>query len=161
MSKRAASPRLSHVDRRGTVRMVDVGDKPITIREAVARGRITMSREALRQIRTGAVRKGDPLQTARLAGIMAAKRTSDMIPLCHPLPVSHADVALSPLRDGYQIEARVRTSAQTGVEMEALHAVAVAALTIYDMIKAVDKRMVIGEIRLIEKRGGRSGDFQA
>jgi cyclic pyranopterin phosphate synthase len=141
--------------------MVDVGDKPITIREAVARGRITMSREALRQIRTGAVRKGDPLQTARLAGIMAAKRTSDMIPLCHPLPVSHADVALSPLRDGYQIEARVRTSAQTGVEMEALHAVAVAALTIYDMIKAVDKRMVIGEIRLIEKRGGRSGDFQA
>jgi len=161
MSKRAASPRLSHVDRRGTVRMVDVGDKPVTTREAVARGRITMSREALRQIRTGAVKKGDPLQTARLAGIMAAKRTSDMIPLCHPLPVSHADVALSPLRDGYQIEARVRTSAQTGVEMEALHAVAVAALTIYDMIKAVDKRMVIGEIRLIEKRGGRSGDFQA
>jgi cyclic pyranopterin phosphate synthase len=141
--------------------MVDVGDKPITSREAVARGRITMSREALRQIRTGAAKKGDPLQTARLAGIMAAKRTSEVIPLCHPLPLSHADISLVPLRDGYEIEARVRTSAQTGVEMEALHAVAVAALTIYDMIKAVDKRMVIGEIRLVEKRGGRSGDFRA
>jgi cyclic pyranopterin monophosphate synthase len=161
MSKRTASPRLSHVDRRGAVRMVDVGDKPVTAREAVARGRITMSREALRQIRTGAVKKGDPLQTARLAGIMAAKRTSDVIPLCHPLPLSHADVTLTPLRDGYEIEARVRTSAQTGVEMEALHAVAVAALTIYDMIKAVDKRMVIGDIRVVEKRGGRSGDFRA
>jgi cyclic pyranopterin monophosphate synthase len=161
MRKRTASPRLSHVDRRGAVRMVDVGDKPITSREAVARGRITMSRAALRQIRTGAAQKGDPLQTARLAGIMAAKRTSEVIPLCHPLPLSHADISLVPLRDGYEIEARVRTSAQTGVEMEALHAVAVAALTIYDMIKAVDKRMVIGEIRLVEKRGGRSGDFRA
>ena len=161
MSKRTTSPRLSHVDTRGAVRMVDVGDKPITAREAVARGRITMSREAVRRIRTGAVKKGDPLQTARLAGIMAAKRTADVIPLCHPLPLSHADVTLSPLPDGYEIEARVRTSAQTGVEMEALHAVAVAALTIYDMIKAVDKRMVIGDIRLIEKRGGRSGVFTA
>ena len=161
MSKRTAAPRLSHVDRRGAVRMVDVGDKPVTSREAIARGRITMSREAVRQIRTGAVKKGDPLQTARLACIMAAKRTADVIPLCHPLPLSHADVSLTPLRDGYEIEARVRTSAQTGVEMEALHAVAVAALTIYDMIKAVDKRMVIGEIRLVEKRGGRSGDFRA
>jgi cyclic pyranopterin phosphate synthase len=160
MSKRAA-PRLSHVDRGGAVRMVDVGDKPVTAREAVARGRITMSREALRQIRSGAVKKGDPLQTARLAGIMAAKRTSDAIPLCHALPLSHADVTLRPRRDGYDIEARVRTSAQTGVEMEALHAVAVAALTVYDMIKAVDKRMVIGEIRLVEKRGGRSGEFRA
>ena len=161
MSKQRSSPRLSHVDRRGTVRMVDVGDKPVTSREAIARGRITMSREAIRQIRTGAVKKGDPLQTARLAGIMAAKRTADVIPLCHPLPLSHADVSLTPVRDGYEIEARVRTTAQTGVEMEALHAVAVAALTIYDMIKAVDKRMVIGEIRLVEKRGGRSGDFRA
>jgi cyclic pyranopterin phosphate synthase len=141
--------------------MVDVGGKPVTAREAVARGRITMSRDALRQIRTGAAKKGDPLQTARLAGIMAAKRTADVIPLCHPLPLSHADVTLTPRGDGYEIEARVRTSAQTGVEMEALHAVAVAALTIYDMIKAVDKRMVIGEIRLVEKRGGRSGDFRA
>jgi cyclic pyranopterin phosphate synthase len=161
MSKRTAAARLSHVDAAGRVRMVDVGDKPVTAREAVARGRITMSREAVRQIRAGAVKKGDPLQTARLAGIMAAKRTSDVIPLCHPLPLSHADVALRPRRDGYEIEARVRTTAQTGVEMEALHAVAIAALTIYDMIKAVDKRMVIGEIRLIEKRGGRSGDFRS
>jgi cyclic pyranopterin phosphate synthase len=161
MRKRTPVPRLSHVDRRGAVRMVDVGDKPVTSREAVARGRITMSREAIRQIRTGAAKKGDPLETARLAGIMAAKRTADAIPLCHPLPLSHADVTLTPLRDGYEIEARVRTSAQTGVEMEALHAVAVAALTIYDMIKAVDKRMVIGEIRVVEKRGGRSGDFRA
>ncbi len=152
--------RLSHVDASGTIRMVDVSDKAITTREAVARGRITMSRLALRQIRTGTVKKGDPLQTARLAGIMAAKRTSDVIPLCHPLPLSHVDVELRPLRDGYDILARVRTTAQTGVEMEALHAVAVAALTIYDMIKAVDKAMVIGEIRLVEKRGGRS-DYRA
>jgi cyclic pyranopterin phosphate synthase len=140
--------------------MVDVGDKPATAREAVARGRITMSRAAVRQIRAGAVKKGDPLQTARLAGIMAAKRTADVIPLCHPLAISHADVALRPLSDGYEIEARVRTTGQTGVEMEALHAVAVAALTIYDMIKAIDKRMIIGEIRVVEKRGGRSGDFR-
>jgi cyclic pyranopterin phosphate synthase len=141
--------------------MVDVGDKPVTTREAVARGRITMSRDAVRQIRTRAVSKGDPLQTARLAGIMAAKRTSDVIPLCHPLPLSHAAIALRPLRDGYEIEARVRTTAQTGVEMEALHAVAVAALTVYDMLKAVDRGMVISEIRLVEKRGGRSGDYRS
>jgi cyclic pyranopterin monophosphate synthase len=160
MSKRASS-RLSHVDRQGRVRMVDVGDKPVTAREARARGRITIAPEALRQIRAGTLEKGDPLQTARLAGIMAAKRTSEVIPLCHPLPLSHADVTLTPLADGYEIEARVRTSAQTGVEMEALHAVAVAALTVYDMVKAVDKRMVIGEIRLVAKRGGRSGDFRA
>src|SRR5688572_3606672 len=159
--RRPAPARLSHVDSRGDVRMVDVGDKPVTAREAVARGRITMSRAAVRQIRAGAVKKGDPLQTARLAGIMAAKRTSDVIPLCHPLALSHADVVLRPLADGYDIEARVRTAGQTGVEMEALHAVAVAALTIYDMIKAVDKHMVIGEIRLVEKRGGRSGDFRS
>jgi cyclic pyranopterin phosphate synthase len=149
------------VSERGEVHMVDVSGKAVTAREAVARGRITMSAEAVRQIRAGAVKKGDPLQTARLAGIMAAKRTSDVIPLCHPLPLSHADVTLRPRRDGYEIEARVRTTAQTGVEMEALHAVAVAALTIYDMIKAVDKRMTIGEIRVVEKRGGRSGDFRA
>ena len=153
--------RLSHIDPHGTVRMVDVGDKPVTLREAVARGRITISHDALRQVRAGTLKKGDPLQTARLAGIMAAKRTADVIPLCHPLPLSHADITLTPLRDGYEIEARVRTSAQTGVEMEALHAVAVAALTIYDMVKAIDKRMVIGDIRLVEKRGGRSGVFKA
>ena len=152
--------RLSHVTRSGDVRMVDVSEKPVTTREAVARGRITMSREAVKQIRSGAVKKGDPLQTARLAGIMAAKHTSTVIPLCHPLPLSHAGVTLTPFADGYDIEARVRTTAQTGVEMEALHAVAVAALTIYDMIKAVDKRMVISDIRLVEKRGGQSGDFR-
>jgi len=156
-----AATRLSHVDARGAVRMVDVSGKAVTAREAVARGRITMSAAALRLIRTGAVKKGDPLQTARLAGIMAAKRTPDLIPLCHPLPLTHADVSLTPLDDGYEIEARVRTTAQTGVEMEALTAVSVAALTIYDMIKAVDKAMIIGEIRLVEKRGGRSGEYRA
>lgn len=136
--------------------MVDVGAKPVTAREAVARGRITLSRAAIRLVRGGRISKGDPLQTARLAGIMAAKRTADVIPLCHPLALTHADVQLRPLRDGYEITATVRTAGQTGVEMEALHAVAVAALTIYDMVKAVDKTMVIGEIRVVEKRGGRS-----
>ncbi len=158
---RKPRPRLSHLDDTGAVRMVDVGDKPVTAREAVARGRITMSREALRQVRGGVLKKGDPLQVARLAGIMAAKRTADLIPLCHPLPLSHIDVQLLPGRDGYTIEARAKTSSQTGVEMEALTAVAVAALTIYDMVKAVDKTMVIGEIRLVEKRGGRSGHYKA
>ena len=155
----AGGGRLSHVGERGDVRMVDVTAKDVTAREAVARGRITMSREAVRLIRSGAVKKGDPLQTARLAGIMAAKQTADLIPLCHPLALSHVDVALHALRDGYEIEARVRTTDRTGVEMEALTAVAVAALTIYDMVKAVDKAMVIGDIRLMEKRGGRSGHW--
>ena len=158
---RKLRPRLSHLDDTGAVRMVDVGDKPVTAREAVARGRITMSREAVRQVRAGVLKKGDPLQVARLAGIMAAKRTADLIPLCHPLPLSHIDVQLLPGRDGYTIEARAKTTSQTGVEMEALAAVAVAALTIYDMVKAVDKTMVIGEIRLVEKRGGRSGHYKA
>ncbi|MCA1560158.1 MAG: cyclic pyranopterin monophosphate synthase MoaC [Acidobacteria bacterium] len=152
---------LSHVHKSGRVRMVDVTAKAATVREAAASGRITMSRAAIRQIRTGTVAKGDPLQTARLAGIMAAKRTAGLIPLCHPLPLSHIDVTVTPLGDGYAIEARVRTTAQTGVEMEALTAVAVAALTIYDMVKAVDKAMVIGDIRVVEKRGGRSGEYRA
>jgi cyclic pyranopterin monophosphate synthase len=161
MAKRTRAGRaaLSHVDARGRVKMVDVGDKPITAREAVARGAITMSREALRLIRTGAVKKGDPLQTARLAGILAAKQTSALIPLCHPLPLSSVNVELTPTARGYDIEARVRTTGQTGVEMEALTAVAVAALTVYDMVKAVDKAMVIGEIRLEFKSGGRSGTY--
>ena len=131
--------------------MVDVSAKPMSAREAIARGRISISKAALRLIRAGALKKGDPLQTARLAGVMAAKRTAELIPLCHPLPLTHADVTLRAVRDGYEIEARVRTTAQTGVEMEALTAVSVAALTIYDMVKAVDKAMVIGEIRLVEK----------
>jgi cyclic pyranopterin phosphate synthase len=154
------SGRLSHVDARGRVRMVDVSDKAATAREAVARGTITMSREALRLIRSNAIAKGDPLQTARLAGIMAAKQTSALIPLCHPLALTHASVELTPTRTGYRIEARVRTSSQTGVEMEALTAVTVAALTVYDMVKAVDKEMVIGDICLVEKKGGRSGHYR-
>jgi cyclic pyranopterin phosphate synthase len=152
--------RLSHVDAAGRVKMVDVGDKPVTAREAVARGAITMSAEAIRLIRRGAIAKGDPLQTARLAGIMAAKRTSALIPLCHPLQLTHVGVEMTPTKRGYVIEARVRTSGQTGVEMEALTAVAVAALTVYDMVKAVDKTMVIGDICLIEKSGGRSGHYR-
>jgi len=155
----AKRPRLSHVDERGRVRMVDVSAKEATAREAVARGRITMSRAALRLIRTGAVKKGDPLQTARLAGIMAAKQTSALIPLCHPLTLSHVDVSIEPAANGYTIEARVRTTDRTGVEMEALTAVAVAALTIYDMVKAVDRGMAIGGIEVVEKRGGRSGTY--
>ena len=161
MSKttRAGKAVLSHVDARGRVKMVDVGDKPITAREAIARGSIAMSADARRQIRAGAVKKGDPLQTARLAGILAAKQTSALIPLCHPLPLSSITVDLTATARGYDIEARVRTTAQTGVEMEALTAVAIAALTIYDMVKAVDKAMVIGEICLLEKRGGKSGEY--
>jgi cyclic pyranopterin phosphate synthase len=161
MARRRGNARLSHVDEAGNIRMVDVSGKEVTAREAVARGRITMSREAVREIRAGNLKKGDPLQTARLAGIMAAKRTADLIPLCHPLPLTHADVALTPVPDGYEIEARVRTTAQTGVEMEALTAVSVALLTVYDMVKAVDKGMVIADIRLVEKRGGRSGHYKA
>ena len=131
--------------------MVDVSAKPVTARKAVARGHIRLSAEAIRQVRAGGLKKGDPLETARLAGIMAAKQTSSLIPLCHPLPIAHADVRLTPVRDGYDIEATVRTTAQTGVEMEALTAVSVAALTVYDMVKAVDKAMVIGDIKLVRK----------
>jgi cyclic pyranopterin phosphate synthase len=140
--------------------MVDVGGKPVTEREAVARGSIAMSREALRIVRSGKVKKGDPLQAARVAGIMAAKQTSALIPLCHPLPLTSVNVDLLPTARGYDIEARVRTTAQTGVEMEALTAVAVAALTMYDMVKAVDKAMVIGNVRLMLKTGGRSGVYK-
>ena len=150
---------LSHVDPRGRVKMVDVGAKPVTDRQAIARGAITMSAVALKLIRRGEVAKGDPLQAARLAGILAAKQTASLIPLCHPLPLTHVSVELTASKSGYTIEARVRTSAQTGVEMEALTAVAVAALTIYDMVKAVDKEMVIGDICLVEKRGGKSGRY--
>jgi cyclic pyranopterin phosphate synthase len=140
--------------------MVDVGEKPATVREATARGEITMSPLALRLIRRGEVAKGDPLQTARLAGIMAAKQTASLIPLCHPLALTHVSVELRPTRRGYRIEACAKTTAQTGVEMEALTAVAVAALTVYDMVKAVDNAMVIGDICLVEKRGGRSGHYR-
>ena len=165
MSKRKAvrrpRRRLSHVAADGSARMVDVSAKDVTVRDAVAAGSIRMSAEAARLASAGAGRKGDPIQTARLAGIMAAKRTAELIPLCHPLALTSADVEISAVRGGFDILARVRTSAQTGVEMEALTAVAVAALTLYDMIKAVDKRIEIGRIRLLEKRGGRSGEFIA
>ncbi len=133
--------------------------RPVTDREAVARGSIAMSATARRLIKGGGNKKGDPIETARLAGIMAAKKTSELIPLCHPLALSHVSVELTATRTGYAIEARVRISGKTGVEMEALTAVAVAALTLYDMVKAVDKTMVIGGIELVEKKGGRSGHY--
>jgi cyclic pyranopterin phosphate synthase len=152
--------RLTHIDPRGRVRMVDVGRKPVTVREAIARGSIAMAPAAVRAVRRGAVAKGDPLQTARLAGIMAAKRAAELIPLCHPLPLTHVDVRIAPRTTGYTIEARVRTAARTGAEMEALTAVSVAALTIYDMVKALDREMVIGDIVLMEKRGGRTGEYR-
>lgn len=153
------SRRLTHVDRRGRIAMVDVGAKAVTAREAVASGEIRMSATARRLVRSGRNKKGDALQAARLAGIMAAKETSALIPLCHPLPLSKVDVELTPTSRGYRIDALVCTTAQTGVEMEALTAVAVAALTMYDMVKAVDKAMTIGAIRLERKTGGKSGDF--
>jgi cyclic pyranopterin monophosphate synthase len=155
-----AKPKLTHVDAGGRVAMVDVGGKPITSREAIAEGEIRMSAAALRLVRQGAVAKGDPLQTARLAGIMAAKATASLIPLCHPLALTHVDVELTPTPTGYRIQSRVRTSGQTGVEMEALTAVSVAALTVYDMLKAVDKAMVISGICLVEKTGGKSGTYK-
>jgi cyclic pyranopterin phosphate synthase len=155
------SKRLTHVDARGRVQMVDVGAKPVTDREAVAHGSITMAAATLRLIRSGAVKKGDPLQTARLAGIMAAKQTSSLIPLCHPLPVSSVEVDLTPTARGYAIDARVRTTAQTGVEMEALTAVAAGLLTVYDMCKSVDRGMRIEAVRLLEKSGGKSGHYVA
>jgi cyclic pyranopterin phosphate synthase len=153
--------RLSHVDGAGQARMVDVSAKAVTAREAVASGRITIAPAAMRLVRAGRLAKGAVTEVARVAAVMAAKRTADVIPLCHPLPLTHVDVALTPRRDGFAIEARVRTEARTGAEMEALHAVAVAALTVYDMVKAADPQMVIGEVRLVRKTGGRHGDFQA
>jgi cyclic pyranopterin phosphate synthase len=157
----ARSPELTHVDSSGRLRMVDVGDKPVTAREAVARGAITVSAAVQRLVRSGQVRKGNPLEAARLAGIMAAKRTSEIIPLCHPIALTHVDVDIAATRRGYRITATARTTAQTGVEMEALTAVSVACLTIYDMLKAVDRGMRIEGVRLLSKSGGASGDFVA
>jgi cyclic pyranopterin phosphate synthase len=139
--------------------MVDVSPKATTAREAVARGRIRIAPAAMRLVRAGKLRKGGVVEVARLAGILAAKRTAEAIPLCHPLPLAHVDVELVPRRDGFVIEARVRTEAKTGAEMEALHAVAVAALTVYDMVKAADKGMEIGGIVLVRKTGGKSGTW--
>jgi cyclic pyranopterin phosphate synthase len=141
--------------------MVDVSAKPVAAREAVARGDVAMRPATLAMIARGGMPKGDVLAVAKLAGVMAAKRTADLIPLCHPLPLSHVDVTLTPdvRRARVVIESRVRVEARTGVEMEALTAVAVAGLTLYDMCKAVDREMTIGAIRLVEKRGGKSGTF--
>jgi cyclic pyranopterin monophosphate synthase len=158
----ARAPRLSHLDRRGRARMVDVSAKGVTAREAIARGEVTMRPATLAAIAAGSMPKGDVLAVARLAGIMAAKRTADLIPLCHPLPLSHVAVELTPdaRRACVRIEATVRVEARTGVEMEALTAVTVAGLTLYDMCKAIDRDMTLGAIRLVEKRGGRSGVYR-
>lgn len=153
--------KLTHLDAAGNAAMVDVSAKPATEREAIAEGRITMSAEALVAIRDGAVKKGDVLATARIAGIMAAKKTSELIPLCHPLMLSKVAVDFEFEADGLRVTAMARLSGQTGVEMEALTAASVALLTIYDMAKALDKGMVISGVRLLEKRGGKSGDWKA
>lgn len=152
---------LTHLDEQGKARMVDVGAKAETRRVAIAEGRITMSVEALSAIRDGAVPKGDVLAAARIAGIMAAKKTADLIPLCHPLSLDAATVDFAFEENAVRVTASASLSGKTGVEMEALTAASVALLTIYDMAKAVDKGMVISSLRLIEKRGGKSGDWRA
>lgn len=152
---------LTHLDAEGHARMVDVGDKAVTAREATATGRITMSAEALAAIRDGLVKKGDVLAVARVAGIMAAKRTSDLVPLCHPLPLTRVELDLTIEGDGIAATATCATDGKTGVEMEALTAVSVALLTVYDMAKALDRGMVIDGVRLLAKSGGKSGDWQA
>jgi len=155
--------KLTHFDEKGAAQMVDVSDKAITARVAVARGRITMLPETLALIAEGRAKKGDVLGTARLSGIMAAKKTHDLIPLCHPLALSKVSIELTPVpaENTIEIEATVKTTGQTGVEMEALTAVSVAALTVYDMVKAVDRGMVISDIRLALKDGGKSGRYEA
>jgi cyclic pyranopterin phosphate synthase len=150
---------LTHVDESGAARMVDVSGKDVTAREAVAAGRVQVSHEVIDLLRGAGVPKGDTLAVARLAGIMGAKQTPALIPLCHPLAISSVTVALEVADDAVEITATVRTTDRTGVEMEALTAVAVAGLTVVDMVKAVDKRAVIGDIRILSKSGGKSGDF--
>jgi cyclic pyranopterin phosphate synthase len=154
---------LSHLDAEGHARMVDVSAKDTTMREATARGRIVMQAETLSLIVEGRMPKGDVFAVARVAGIMAAKRTSELIPLCHPLPLTGIEVSLTPDEHGHAVdlEATVRTTAQTGVEMEALTAVSVAALTVYDMCKAVERGMRIEDVRLVAKSGGKTGDYRA
>lgn len=160
MARKNRRVALSHVDEEGRLTMVDVGSKPETQRQAVAVAEIHMRPAAVRAIRTGTVTKGDPLQAARLAGIMAAKRTAELIPLCHPLALTYVEVVLAPRRWGYLITATARTTGPTGVEMEALTAASVAALTVYDMLKAVDQTMTITGVCLVEKLGGRSGVYR-
>ncbi len=154
-------PDLTHLDEAGAARMVDVAGKAVTSREAVATGRITMSAEAAAAIRDGTAKKGDVLAVARVAGIMAAKRTAELIPLCHPLPLTRVSLDLIPDATGVTVTATCATEGKTGVEMEALTAATVALLTVYDMAKAVDKAMVIGEVRLLSKTGGKSGEWRA
>ena len=154
-----AMTQLSHVDDEGRVRMVDTGHKETTSRRAVASAKVLMSQSTVSALREHRTPKGDPLEAARLAGIMAAKKTADLIPLCHPLPLTHIDVHASIEETGVFLEAEVSTNAQTGVEMEALTAVSVAALTIYDMCKALEKGITITDIRLESKTGGKSGDW--
>lgn len=151
---------LSHVDEQGRIRMVDTAGKEISSRRAVASARVLMKKETITALREHRTPKGDPLETARLAGIMAAKKTAELIPLCHPLPLTHIDVQAKLEDNGISLTAEVSTNAQTGVEMEALTAVSVAALTIYDMCKALDKGMTITEIVLESKTGGKSGDYK-
>ncbi len=157
------NPRLTHLDEKGAARMVDVGTKPDTDRVAVAAGTVYMKPATLALIRQGALKKGDVLTVARIAGIMAAKRTSELIPLCHPVALTHLDVELTldEPSNAVQIVATARTTGKTGVEMEALAAVSVAALTVYDMAKAVDREMRLSDIRLLEKHGGQHGDYKA
>ena len=158
----AEPPRSSHFDEQGAARMVDVGGKAVSVREAVARGRVSLSREAFDVVVAGTAKKGDVLGVARIAAIQTAKRTSEWIPLCHPLALDALEVSFTPdsAAPAISIEARVRTSARTGVEMEAMVAVSAAALTIYDMCKSIDRSMVIGEVRLIRKSGGKSGLYE-
>jgi cyclic pyranopterin phosphate synthase len=151
--------KLSHIDEQGRVAMVDTTAKSATARRAVASARVLMSPETISAVREHRTPKGDPLETARLAGIMAAKRTGELIPLCHPLPLTHIDVRATVTNEGVYIEAEAATQAQTGVEMEALTAASVAALTVYDMCKALDKAMTITDVRLEKKTGGKSGDY--
>ena len=151
---------LSHIDDEGRVRMVDTSDKAATTRHAVASARVLMSSETVSAVQQHRTPKGDPLEAARLAGIMAAKRTAELIPLCHPLTLTHVDVQAKLEGYGVSLEASVSTNAQTGVEMEALTAVSIAALTIYDMCKALDKGITISDVRLESKTGGKSGDFK-
>jgi cyclic pyranopterin phosphate synthase len=152
--------KLTHINKEGRVAMVDTSGKAPTMRQAVASARVLMSPETVAAVREQRTPKGDPLETARLAGIMAAKRTSELIPLCHPLPLTHIDLSASLDDSGVCLEATVSTEAQTGVEMEALTAVSIAALTIYDMCKAVDKAMTITDVRLERKTGGKSGVYE-
>lgn len=152
---------LTHLDEDGAARMVDVSAKAVTAREAVAAGRITMAADAAQAIAAGLVKKGDVLAVARVAGIMAAKRTAELIPLCHPIPLSAVTIDFALHDDGVTVTATARTAGQTGVEMEALTAATAALLTVYDMAKALDKGMIIGDVRLLAKRGGKSGDWAA